>query len=344
MATKKVVEDNKILDVLRRFGRRESVYFSPEMCTWMLEYSVSIKNRNISIPRAEEFTRAMENGEWKLTGQGLIFNQEGKVMDGFTRLYAGSKSTKGFETYVTYGISMDAMPFIDGVTPRGPKDCFKMLGAKYCNDLPPLMIFILSWEAGNIADQLSRTGRRTHWSNIEMINDYLKYEASVNKSLKITLRANSLIRSGVLSFLGWWTIMFMSNGEYLWNKFIDGFATGANLTITSPILGLRKLVEDNKRNKARKYLPVEMSRAIIFTVEKFLRDYPAKSFVRELNKFRNSNLGFTDFYKRLNSSSSTAHLEKVKDKQKVLTYSVETWNNLVGRSVPEVVRAGQLFL
>lgn len=341
------MENSRVIDKFKAFGKRVAIYLSPKECTWLLAYSSSSssnRNRNISIPFAEEYTRAMNNRQWGLTGQGIIVDHEGKLLDGWTRVFAGSQSKTGFDTYVTFGISRECAVFMDSGHSRRARDHFKVMQKKYYKELPALITFILSWEAGNIADQFSRSHKRTHWSMFESSDCCEKHEEILVASLKISLKAQKVIGSGVLNFFGWWFVSFVEDGERRWEEFILGLTGGANLSKHSPVLGLRNYILNNKANKLRKILPVEMYRAVVFTAEKFLKNQKTKRFASELGVFRENSWGFSDFYSRFVTEDSINYLHKLKKDKTLTTFSNALWVNLQGKSVPEYVKSGLLEL
>jgi len=336
------VGNNTILKEINKVGKRTPVFLSPSDCKFILEHSVEIQSRDLSVAKVEEYIRLMDKGMWYLTGQDIIFNSRGQLVNGFHRVFSGSQSKSGFKTYVTTNIPEEFIPYMDTGRPLSPSDLFKMKGYKYYQDIYPIVKFILSWELGEVADQFQRTYKRTHWSNSEIDESYLKHENSIVSTIKISYKARKVIRSGVLNFLGWWMVKFIPNGEFLWDEFITGLALGADLKKGSPTLSLRNLLYENKANRFQKLLYVEISRAFILAVFSFLNNKKTRNFMSDLNKLRENSEGFSDFYERFNSIEATEYLNRTGKYNKTTRFSGETWKNLTGKNTSDVVKAGYL--
>lgn len=69
-------------------------------------------------PRAiDRYAQAMQRGAWKLNGESIKFNCNGRMIDGQNRLNAVIKSGQTIESYVVRGLPDDAFDTIDqGVT------------------------------------------------------------------------------------------------------------------------------------------------------------------------------------------------------------------------------------
>lgn len=77
---------------------------------------------------------AITAGEWKVTGETIIFDDEGHLIDGQHRLLACIASGKAIKTYVVYGaIDEQAQWVIDTGIARTPGDLIHLLGKSDCH-------------------------------------------------------------------------------------------------------------------------------------------------------------------------------------------------------------------
>jgi hypothetical protein len=72
-----------------------------------------LPNRPMTRDRVESYAQSMRDGAWLLSGQPLLFNPEGRLMDGRQRLTACVESQCAFDTFIIWGIPDEAMAVID---------------------------------------------------------------------------------------------------------------------------------------------------------------------------------------------------------------------------------------
>ena len=83
--------------------RRSGLYqITPEDAQKLLQ-APGAKNRPLSLHRVRKYTNRMKNGLWKMTGEPIILNEAGELLDGEHRLRAITEYGKPVETVVTYG-------------------------------------------------------------------------------------------------------------------------------------------------------------------------------------------------------------------------------------------------
>ena len=90
---------SKYLELPDMYGRVEMV--TPEKAEKWL--SNMIHNRNISRDAIVKYTNDIKNGMWQISGQGIIFNEDGQLVDGQHRLAAIVKTGVSVPLFVIYG-------------------------------------------------------------------------------------------------------------------------------------------------------------------------------------------------------------------------------------------------
>ena len=83
-------------------------------------------NRNISRERVDAYKRDMEAHEWEFTGQTVVFDEKGRLVDGQHRLHAIVKSGESIRMIIVRGVSPDAVNFIDKNRVRSFRDTMKI--------------------------------------------------------------------------------------------------------------------------------------------------------------------------------------------------------------------------
>lgn len=99
----------------------EVVAITPEMAESWLEKNVS-HNRRVSMRLIDKYALAMERGKWKLTHQGIAFDQEGNLVDGQHRLFAIFKSRKTIRMLVFRGVDPETFAVVDAGRNRNHGD------------------------------------------------------------------------------------------------------------------------------------------------------------------------------------------------------------------------------
>lgn len=106
--------------------RMESV--TPEKATEWLKKNNS--NRPLSRRNVERFAEAMKRGEWKLNGEAIQFDTNGKLINGQHRLNAVVVSGIKIQSYIARGLEPEDYYTIDQGKARSIGDVFAVAGEK----------------------------------------------------------------------------------------------------------------------------------------------------------------------------------------------------------------------
>jgi hypothetical protein len=85
-------------------------------------------NRPLSGTRVEQYASSMRNGEWRLTHQGIAFDEQGRLCDGQHRLAAIVRSGVAVRMYVFREMDHDDLLVIDIGRIRSASDAFTFVG------------------------------------------------------------------------------------------------------------------------------------------------------------------------------------------------------------------------
>jgi hypothetical protein len=101
---------------------------TPEVAEWMLLRNAA--NRTVSLAAVQYYARMMKANVWKKTGQPIIFDDTGTLIDAQHRLWAGYLSGSTFQSYVIADVPADPMIFayIDNNKPRTSADALATAG------------------------------------------------------------------------------------------------------------------------------------------------------------------------------------------------------------------------
>jgi hypothetical protein len=225
---------------------------TPEMAEAWLEKNT--RNRSLRESRVVNTAGALMRGEWKLTGDCIVFDEAGELINGQHRLHAIVLSGVSGRLVVLRGVPAENQEVMDQNLSRNLADALKLRGKPYCFALAAALKFFYRLEyikeTGNVnyANPGVRptTPQCLHLfdQNPEII-DYVPRVGSFNKALKM--------RTGVTTAL-WYSFAEINEPDA--TAFFEALLDGAKLAKQSPILQLRRiLINDmvSARPKMRDY-------------------------------------------------------------------------------------------
>ncbi|WP_405993756.1 hypothetical protein [Streptomyces sp. NBC_00986] len=179
--------------------------------------------------------RAIERGEWKLTHQGIAFDENGQLVDGQHRLAAIVKAGMAVEILVAHDVPRSAFTVMDTGRKRTGRDALSLVGELNSNHLAAalrgLQLYLSSpdanWSGGSSLtsnDQLF-TILEQHPNMRESINRGM----AVNRATRVTVTAASI---------GWY-VTTKERPDVDQTPWFDGLVSGASLTESDPRLVLR---------------------------------------------------------------------------------------------------------
>lgn len=99
---------------------------TPDLALQYLDDNIA-ENRSIRQATVSKYARDMRHGRWRLTHQGIAFDENGKLIDGQHRLWAIVEANIPIDMLVTTGIPVGDVVVIDGGLSRNIKDQIKFV-------------------------------------------------------------------------------------------------------------------------------------------------------------------------------------------------------------------------
>lgn len=117
---------------------------TPEIAEQMLKRNPKGANRKANLPTVLYYASQMKRSDWPRTGQPLIFDATGKLVDGQHRLWAAYLGGVSFETYVVTNVPPHERLFayIDNGKSRSPANALQTAGM---NGVSPLIVKVLDF-------------------------------------------------------------------------------------------------------------------------------------------------------------------------------------------------------
>jgi hypothetical protein len=203
---------------------------TPEMAREYLEKNTS--NRRVRLPHIKMLAREIGEGRWTMNGQGLVFADTGRLLDGQHRLEAVVMANKPIEITITRGVPESAYAPLDQGIKRSAADDLRNLGILNATRVASAARLILLWRNG-------ATPKTATISKSE-ITDFIIANPFVGDAVSAVHPARKAIPTSGLAAVYWMALNAGdANLRHRMEVFLRGLSTGADLTIGSPILTLR---------------------------------------------------------------------------------------------------------
>lgn len=216
---------------MKNMVHHEIVYVTPEMAEQWLKRNVS--NRPLRQKRVDEIAELMREGRWGLGQDAIAFDTLNRLINGQHRLHAVIKSGTTQPFLVIRGLSPESFQFMDVGARRTGADTLHLVGHENYTALAAVArAAVLFSKTGGVRAIMQ--GGKVH--NDELIAAVEQFPET-KESVKFALRWSS-------NFKGWMSpsriafLHFLYKRDYghLSDEFVEGLATGANLSAESPIL------------------------------------------------------------------------------------------------------------
>jgi DNA-binding transcriptional regulator YiaG len=221
------------------------------------------QQRTLSTSRIAHFADEMKAGRWQLNGESLIFDSDGRLIDGQHRLVACIRADCSFTTVVVRNVAPESFQSIDTAGVRSRRDVLSISGEKYRTQLAAGLRLLWEWERGRPfphggahGDALSNTQVLDYLEKHPRMRECAAFAASrkaLNRLLPASRKAlNRLLPASLTTVLAY---VFSGKDATMCKVFFDAVESGANLHVHSPTRLLRERLVANRGNKAK--LPSE---------------------------------------------------------------------------------------
>ena len=205
------------------------------------------RNRKVKRGVVERYASDMRNGKWEVTGQGLVFAKDGKLLNGQHRLLACIESSKTFPTLVVRGVEAKAFAKMDVGSNRTAGDVLSAAGYSRATLVAAASRVLMGLhDLETTRAKASTTESRVSWNkNVThtQIKDYAKvHSTDIYEAIEqvATADAGVILRPASL-FVAVRTRLGRANATRS-HEFFDGLISGADLSKTDPRGLLRNML------------------------------------------------------------------------------------------------------
>lgn len=117
-----------------------------------------IRNRPVKDSHVRWLSTMIKAGKWRLNGEAVLLDQDGKLLDGQHRLYAVIEAETPIETYVVRGVDRDYFATIDTGAGRTVGDVLGIKGELYCAQLAAVLGWLWRYEQGKMLSGVKASG------------------------------------------------------------------------------------------------------------------------------------------------------------------------------------------
>lgn len=207
------------------------------------------KNRNISEAAIANYSRAMKNGQWKLNGEAIIFDEDGILSNGHHRLHAIVRAGVSVQCLIVEGVKSDAFATYDAGMKRTASHVLQMADIKDATNVSSIISALIIYRAA-----IERSGSWNTYvrpNSQEILDEYNRYPDMFKLTSKVGRKAHGVASlSWIGPMIAYLLIDKHKDPEDL-SYFMEKLGSGEMLISGDPILTLRNAYIRAKTEKLK---------------------------------------------------------------------------------------------
>jgi hypothetical protein len=257
--------------------KAQMMEITPEKASiWLIK---AAKNRPLSPQNIANWAIAMREGAWRENGEGIIFDWEGKLIDGQNRLTAIVRAGVSVRMLVVTGVDDPcAFETIDSGKKRTAADACNVAGMRNSNTVCAVARRLLAWERTYNKQTFSiNSDMFNHMANPDIVAYALAHQEEILGIRDSLARSTIYKRSGAGTALITALILCNRKDDVTTTFFIEDLKTGVDLKANSPAHLLRERLLDRPARLTRNTWENEVMALTIKAWNKFAQDKPLKT-------------------------------------------------------------------
>ncbi|MGW7395216.1 hypothetical protein ACWGH7_01705 [Streptomyces cyaneofuscatus] len=214
-------------------------------------------NRPLSRQTVAQIARAIEQGEWQLTHQGIAFDEGGDLVDGQHRLHAVIKAGESVQMLVARGVPRATFTVMDTGRKRTGRDALALAGevnsTHLASALRGLHLYLTAPD-GNWSGSSAVVSNDQLLSILKQhpgMREAIHHGVTLNRAVKVTVSA---------AVIGWY-VTGRERPDVDQAPWLDGLVSGAGLaqgdprlTFRNTLLGMAAGQRHRRRDDSREHL------------------------------------------------------------------------------------------
>lgn len=218
--------------------------------------STNTKNqRNVTINHVNHLTQQMESGQWLLTGEPIIFDKLGKLINGQHRMHAVVKSGASIQFLVIRGVEPESFMAIDRGKTRTNGNIFAINGTQNSTLIASATMGVINYRRALLANEGKggSLNSAVRASSGDVLHEYNQHPSEYDYTASIVYKTKKLIAPSVCATVASLAMIDAGHNKEFVMHFWESFVTGAGLNDGDPILTFRNKIAEN--NSAKSKLP-----------------------------------------------------------------------------------------
>ena len=230
--------------------KTEIKYIGPDEAKEILSRNTE-NNRNLSINSVQTLARAMSNGEWKLNGETIIIDSDGKLINGQHRMSAVIESGQTVPFLICYGVDPSSFTSIDCGRTRTAGDIFSSAGISNANAAASICNGVL-----NYRHSISLNGGKggswntsIRFTKEELVKEYRKHECEYSFAVHNSKMCKEICKPSIAGIMAALALIEAGKDKEKVNEFWRPVVTGEMLTSKDPRYVIRERFIKIKSNQ-----------------------------------------------------------------------------------------------
>jgi hypothetical protein len=212
---------------------------------WLTNPKYKVPNRSIRKTKVRTYASAMRNGRWRVTGEAIKFDEDGKLIDGQHRLNAVIEADVTISSLVITGVENGAANVMDTGAARDAKDVLNINGYDSNGTLAAAVRIVVAYQTGmlqpNQAHPIISNEEILDW-----VNEH-QWSADLHSELATPMRRIPTRSSVWLAAM----ILVAHQSRDSAIEFTSKMSSGSSLETNNPVLTLRERFIQVQANKER---------------------------------------------------------------------------------------------
>jgi hypothetical protein len=274
-STPKAFVEPKFAYQLRQL-KTEVIDITPETAAYWIEHRAKPNCRH-SDARIKKYAKLMEDGLFLTTHQGIAFDWDGKIHDGYHRLHAIVKYGQPLKMMVTFGLDPDSFRALDMGFTRTPGHMLRLEGVdKNPDALAGGIRLFLRYTEALEKNEISGAGATTTEMVLAFHEQNPDFAELGQEFMIMSYRWQKFISASVgLSFT--YMAIKKRHPQALLISFLKGLGTGEDLSTGSPILALRNRLTNARDTTTLNVKPEEVLAMTIRSYNAWMRKRAMKT-------------------------------------------------------------------
>jgi hypothetical protein len=225
---------------------------TPEVAKQYL--STNLKHqRKVTNTHKWHLRQQMQSGQWKMTGEPIIFDEYGQLVDGQHRLHALIEAKISLQFVIIRGVATDTFVAMNRGKSRSSADIMTIHGVLNSALTASMLANVINYRRAMAANDGKRGSLNSYIraSSTDIVEEYDKRKDIYAHCATLAGRCKKIIQPSIPATVSALAILDAGHSLPFVDHFWDSFQKGVGLSEGDPVLTLRNRISENARSKAK---------------------------------------------------------------------------------------------